>query len=474
MKSNITLLLSVLFLSLGQSQQTYQDYFTSEALRIDFFQIGDQHTISVIADEFFREDQWGGNPHNLLDTLNLGHYLLQVYQIPTNLLIYSYGYSTLFEEWQTTSEAATGAQKIIGGSVRIPFPRHRIRIEFLKRDNQNIFSEKVGSFLVDPESVDIRKEKRASGVTTVEIQRMGDPSSHVDLLILAEGYTAAESEKFSGDARRLIESFFQVEPFKKQRGLFNITAVLKPSLQSGIDDPTNNIYVNTPMNFSFNMFGSQRYLMTYDYKNLNDIASAFPFDALAVLVNTDIYGGGGVYNLYTCSSVDNRWSSNIFVHEMGHSFGGLGDEYYSSDVAYTDYYSKEVEPWEPNLTTLLDPSRLKWKQLVSPGTSIPTPWQKKEYDEENSRYSEKLIQLRAKDTEAEVKKFRKKHQDKIIEFFENHPCKNKVGAFEGAGYASEGIYRPALDCIMFSNRGLKFDPVCAAAIEKRIHFLTAQ
>ncbi len=454
------------------SQNFYQNYFSRAALRIDFYLSGDQNSVAIVPDEYFKEDRWAGNPANLLDTLNLGQFLVRVYHIPTNMLIFSQGYSTLFEEWQTTAEAADGAKKIMGGSIRIPFPLHRVRVEFLKRDRENMFSEQVGSFVVDPESPDIRDEKRSGPVTEIDIQRLGDPADHVDLLILGEGYTGSESDKFIEDARRLSDQLFEVDPFQKYQDLFNISAILKTSLESGVDDPGNAVYVNTPMNFSFNTFGSSRYLMTFDYKSLNDIASAVPFDAVLVLVNTDIYGGGGVYNLYASTAADNRWTANILVHELGHSFAGLGDEYYTSDVAYSDYYPRDVEPWEPNLTALLVPEKLKWQRFAAHGIAVPTPWEKDEYDEENSSYASRLTEMKEKDTAEAIEKLHRKHRDKITGFFENHPYKNKVGAFEGAGYVSRGIYRPSLDCIMFSNRSLRFDPVCTAAIEKRIRFLT--
>jgi hypothetical protein len=212
--------------------------------------------------------------------------------------------------------------------------------------------------------------------------------------------------------------------------------------------------------------------MSFDNRNIRDIASAVPYDALFLVVNTDQYGGGGIYNLYACSAADNRWSEYVFVHEFGHSFGGLGDEYYTSDVAYSDFYPQGVEPWEPNVTALLDPEHVKWQQFLTPGIPIPTPWDKEKYDREESEYRRKLKELREKKApESEIEKVRVEHQKWVEHFFQNHRYRDAVGAFEGAGYASKGLYRPALNCIMFSKGNIPFDPVCRAAIEHRIRFI---
>jgi hypothetical protein len=225
------------------------------------------------------------------------------------------------------------------------------------------------------------------------------------------------------------------------------------------------------MNFSFNTFGSDRYLMSADNKRINDIISAVPSEVILILVNTAKYGGGGIYNLYSSVAIDNVYARNILVHELGHSFAGLGDEYYTSDIAYYDFYPLDREPWEPNLTILKDPATLKWAHLLSEGIPVPTPWNQEAFDRENDQYTAKYKRLsQSIENSAKLKKLQLDHQDSVRLFFENHPLKNKIGAFEGGGYKSRGIYRPSLDCIMFSNRTLTFDLVCRKAIETRILF----
>ncbi len=462
----------LVFLAVSRAQPEFERYFTGELLRIDYFHYGSKNQEEVVLDQMYKEPLWPGSRRSLIDTLNLGIYLVKVFDLQTNQLIYSHGFSTLFNEWQTTDEAVNGGRKVIHETVQIPFPRRAVQIDFLRRDRRNHFTRLIGSWIVKPDSWKIRAEKRAPQVTVYRIIENGDPIEKVDLVILAEGYTREEAEKFQGDAQKMVETLFGFEPFRSHREDFNVTALFVPSPQSGTDDPAFGVYRQTILNSSFKTFGLQRYLMTYDNKTVRDIASAVPHEALIILVNSKAYGGGGIYNLYAASTSDNKWSGYIFVHEFGHSFGGLGDEYYSSTVAYNEFYPQGVEPWEPNITALLDPNHLKWEQFVKIGTPIPTPWGKEEYDRRNEEYHKKYQELRRKGaSQSKIQKLEKKHREWLRKFFAQNPYRGVVGAFEGAGYASRGLYRPALDCIMFSRKMIPFDPVCRAALERRIRFL---
>lgn len=473
MYRTIIFIFLVIYNSILWSQLSYPKYFTEQALRIDFYHVGDKEQETIIWDNLYQEARWAGNPHNLLDTLNLGHYLLKVYDLKTNLLIFSYGFCSLFQEWQTTSEALEGEHKVIPATLRIPFPINKIQLEILRRDNQNLFSRLIAQRTIDPHATPFVTESRSNYDQLLEIQKFEDPARMVDLLFLGEGYIAEQVADFENDVHQLSEKLFTIEPFRSYKSKFNIFALLAYSQENGVDDPAQNVYKHTPLNFSFNTFGSQRYLMSIDSKNINDLASALPFDVLVILVNTETYGGGGIYNLYTSVAAKNSYSTNVLVHELGHSFAGLGDEYYTSDVAYHDFYSLSVEPWEPNLTVLQNLSEIKWQELIDPGMPIPTPWDKEKYDQWNKTYQQQRLDLiKAGKSNRELHKLREKHEETINRFFDRHPYREKIGALEGAGYVFQGIYRPALECLMFSNRKLAFDRVCQHAIARRINFLT--
>lgn len=463
----------IVFNSMVWGQRSYQKYFTEQALRIDFYHVGDKEQEIIIWDHLYQEARWAGNPHHLLDSLNLGHYLLRVYDLKTNMLIFSYGFCSLFQEWQTTSEALEGGHKVIPATLRIPFPLNKIQLEILRRDKQNLFSRLIAQRIINPQTTLISTESRSEYDQLLEIQKFEDPAQMVDLLFLGEGYTAEQAADFENDVRRLNEKLFTIEPFRSYKSKFNIFALLAFSREVGVDHPSQKVFKNTPLNFSFSTFGSQRYLMSADNKSINDLAAAVPFDVLVILVNTDTYGGGGIYNLYTSVAAKNSYSTNILVHELGHSFAGLGDEYYTSDVAYHNFYPLSVEPWEPNLTILQNPAAIKWQELIDPGMPIPTPWNKEKYDHWNKTYQQQSLEMsKAGKSHRELNKLRKDHEEAINRFFDHHPYREKIGAFEGAGYVSEGIYRPSLECLMFSNRKLVFDRVCQQAIERRIIFLT--
>ncbi len=226
-------------------------------------------------------------------------------------------------------------------------------------------------------------------------------------------------------------------------------------------------------------------MLTEDNKALRDIAAAAPYDVLYIMVNTSRYGGGGIYNLYCTFTADNQWSPYVFLHEFGHHFAALADEYYTSSVAYNDFFPRGIEPIEPNVTALLDPSKLKWKSLVTLGTPVPTPWEKATFDESDIAYQKVRETLNAgiaaasrasasareiETLKEDAEKLSREHSAKMDDLLARSPFANKVGAFEGAGYTSKGLYRPSLDCIMFSKGSKPFCPVCRQAIERVIDY----
>jgi len=263
--------------------------------------------------------------------------------------------------------------------------------------------------------------------------------------------------------------------------------VFKPSEESGTDLPGADIFVDTVLNTSFWTLGSERYLMTEDNKSMRDLAAHVPYDAIYIQVNHPRYGGGGIYNQYCTYTTDNQFAKYLFVHEFGHSFTGLADEYFTSDVSYTDFYKPTVEPIEPNITALLDPESIKWKHLLSDGIEVPTPWNKKEFDEmsyewlkERNRLNTYISELkRNREPESEIAASEeeyavkdKKQSEIVDEYLQNNKYWNKLAAFEGAGYQATGLYRPMLDCIMFSKGDKPFCKVCEAAIENVIEHYT--
>jgi hypothetical protein len=322
-----------------------------------------------------------------------------------------------------------------------------------------------------------------AGAIVVEALRGGDPHACVDVAVVGEGYTAAEEGKFRSDLERVVDILFAQQPFARNKARFNVHGVLQPSQESGCSEPSRGIHRNTAVGASFDSLGSERYMLTESNRALQDIAAHVPHDAIYIMVNHSRYGGGGIYNFFCAFTVDNQWTPYVLVHEFGHSFAGLGDEYYTSSVAYNDFYPKGVEPTEANLTALLDPKNLKWKDLVTPGTALPTPWEKADYDamdityqkvreEQNGRIAKAMREgAPAADVEklkAEAEALSLEHAKKIDAFLAKSAFAGKVGAFEGGGYAATGIYRPALDCIMFTKGSKPFCPVCERAIQRVI------
>ena len=229
----------------------------------------------------------------------------------------------------------------------------------------------------------------------IEIQKSGDPADKVDFLILGDGYTAAERGKFEKDARRLTEMLFAVSPFKERRADFNVWALCPPTEESGISRPSTGIHRRSRVGATYDAFGSERYVLTFENRSFRDVASFAPYEFVEILTNSRTYGGGGIFGLYGTVAADSLWAPYVFVHEFGHHFAGLADEYFTSAVAYGPAPAERVEPWEPNATALLDPKNLKWKDLVTPGTPIPTPWTKEEFEKTSRDFQKRRREIRA-------------------------------------------------------------------------------
>ena len=418
----LTLLLFLCLTAALQGQISYDKYFTDKVLRVDFMLAGNSQKTFVYPVGMKEEPFYAGSKINLTDTFNYGNFKYEVFDVSDNSLIYSRGFSTLFQEWQTTAEAKS-MERSFYEVATMPFPKNKVRFVLSMRERTGSFT-KLYETEIDPQNYFIKKEEPVKTAVT-KINAAGDPSTCVDLVFLAEGYTADEMGKFIGDVKKMADILFAEPPYNEFKNKINIWAVESVSQESGTDIPGDRIYVSTAMNFSFYTFDIDRYLTSQDIKSINDYAANAPHDNIVVLINSSKYGGGGVYNYYTGTTVDHPLSSKVFIHELGHGFTGLADEYYSSEVAYEDFYPLNVEPWEPNITTRVN-FDVKWKKMISKDTPVPTP---------------------SEDTYKDV-----------------------TGLFEGGGYSAKGVYRPELDCRMKSNGPKGYCSVCRDAVKKMIEF----
>jgi hypothetical protein len=416
----------ILFLLLVISSFTafasFDSLFYNKSLRIDYIHAGDQNSESFYLDEVKIEPYWGGSKVNLVDTFQYGAYYFKVFDALNDSLIYSRGYSSLFGEWQTTDEAKI-TRKAFTETLVMPLPINNAKISIYSRNDKGDFIE-MFSYLFESNNYFIHSEL-SKPYPNFKIVDSGDPATHVDIVILPEGYTEEEMGLFIHDCQEFADILFSFEPYTTYKDKFNIRGILAPSRDSGSDIPADTIWNKTVINSSFYTFDSERYCMTYDNKSVRDLAANAPYDQIYVLVNSNKYGGGAIYNFYSMSVNSNLQAAKIFVHEFGHGFAGLGDEYYNSEVAYSDFYPLDIEPWEPNLTTLIDFGS-KWENLLAEDTPVPTPSTMENID--------------------------------------------KTGVYEGGGYVGKGVYRPKQDCLMNTFRSDEFCEVCKQAIEKMILF----
>lgn len=457
---------------------SFDAHFEDATLRIDYYRGGDAKTESVTFDRALRQGVWAGPKTNLLDPFPYGRTVVRVLDRTTGKELFTKGFDSYFGEYRTTSPAHEGRSKTFHESVLLPFPKNPVQVTIEVRGSE---SAVLAQWLVDPSDIGISSEKPASALV-FKHHTPAPPHECLDIVFLGEGYTSREVGDFKKDLERFGDAMLDHEPYHSMKERICIRGVLAPSSDLGCDEPRRGKWARTSLGASFNALGSERYLLTESNRDLRDIAANVPYDTVIVMVNHDRYGGGGIYNLFCTFTTQNRWSSYLVLHEFGHSFAGLADEYYTSSVAYEDLHLPGSEPVAPNVTALLDPAKLKWLDLVDDHTPLPTPWLKQEYDrldrayqaerEKRNKAIEKASRegeiLLADSLEADAERLAEEHGARMKAFLAESPMAGRVGAFEGAGYAANGLYRPTLDCLMFSRAQQPFCPVCRRAVAEMV------
>jgi hypothetical protein len=459
----ISALASILALSIFGGPDTSEAPAT---MRVDYFHTGNYEAEMFSLDQVVIEPtRWSGNMHSPLDTTFRGKYLFEIVDPGSGAVAWSRGFSSIYGEWETTAEARS-MNRTMHESVRFPLQENEFELVLKKRGPGNEFVE-IWRIALDPNDYMVHRESARYTDQVVAIHTSGNPATKVDLLLLGDGYTAAEQEDFIAKARELTDVLFATSPFKERKDDFNVWALAPEADESGISRPSTNVYRDSPVGSTYDSFRSERYILTFDNKSMRRIASSVPYDFIEILTNTETYGGGGIYGLFSTAAANGEWAPYLFVHEFGHHFAGLADEYYTSSVAY-ESPAKIIEPYEPNVTALLDPKNLKWKHLVAPSTPLPTPWPKAEFEEHSIAVQERRARMREENVpESEMNELFRFTKNHVENLFLTSEYRNSVGAFEGANYEAEGYYRSEQNCLMFT-RHEQFCLVCRAAINKVI------
>lgn len=480
-----TVLLAGALFTPAQPAPSLDASFLDRTLRLDCTFVCDAREELVTLDRVVEDGAWAGSTTGLLDPFNNGRYGLKVYDGASGALLFSRGFDTMSGEYATTQPALDGVKRAFRRSLRLPLPRRAVKVVIEKRDRQNVLHPLL-TRVVDPSMARIITCGTHGGDETFQILKSGDPHAKVDLVFLAEGYAAADGEKFRVDVQRFTGWLFDLEPYKSAKGQFNVYGVLSVSADRGVSEPAKGSFKRSELGASFEAFGLERYLLAEEGWAIAERAGEVPCDAVIILVNSARYGGGGIYNDYCITTADNERSRMVFLHEFGHEFAGLADEYYLSDVAYNDFYSKGVEPLEPNVTAWLDPAHVKWRDLLSPGVPLPTPWGKAELEAlqaeaatdrrataaalEKAR-AEGLDQASIKAIEEKGRRSAEDIGNRIAAVRQSYErFDDKVGLFEGAGYMAKGMYRPMICCLMGNSPKLEFCRVCRRAIQRTIDF----
>ena len=466
----LRVLLILCLAALPAAAATFDESFVDKTMRLDYFHTSTTRGDEVIAlDRVVSDGPWPGSRTRLVDTMNLGKYYFEVIDRATNQVIYSRGFASVYGEWETTAESKE-RPGTFHESLRFPWPKKAVQVVLKKRDKENAFQQ-VWSTLVDPSSRFVNPSDRPAAGKVWSYLDNGPASQKVDLLVIGEGYTEAELPKLRSDVMRLVGKLFATEPFKSRKNDFNVRVLELPSSKTGVHRPRTRDDRRTVTGVEYNIFDSERYVLTLDNRAMRDAASSAPYDFLEILVNEKQYGGGGIFNDQATSSVDSGFSEYVFVHEFGHHFAGLADEYYTSDVAYETGAAVLPEPWEPNVTA--NGTRPKWMELVTPGTPLPTPWDKAAFEAHARDYQAERRGIRESNApESKMDELFRRELAWSTQFLGSQKYAGRVGAFEGAGYEAKGLYRPEVDCIMFTRDEVGFCRICSRAIERMIDMQT--
>ncbi|MBD5313548.1 MAG: peptidase M64 [Bacteroides sp.] len=410
------------------SSENFDKNFDDRTLRLDYlFSATPDGGRGVHLSDQSVTDGWAGRRHNLSGLPRQGGGIVTVCSEATGDTLYRTSFSSLYHEWLSTDEAASTA-KAFEHTVLLPYPKEPavISIDLLDSRHKTMTSMK---HRFDPKDILVAVKGKGKVPDHRYIHRGGDPAEAIDVAILAEGYTEAEMDSFYRHAEVAVESILSHEPFKSRASKFNFVAVATPSDDSGVSVPRLGDWKSTAFSSNFSTFYSDRYLTTLHVKDIHDAIAGIPYEHIIILANTDEYGGGGIYNSYTLTTARHKNFRPVVAHEFGHSFGGLADEYFYEGDVMEESYPLDVEPWEPNITTLVDFGS-KWKPILAEGTPVPTP---------------------VKDAD-----------------------KYPVGLYEGGGYSFKGVYRPADRCRMRDNEWPVFCPACQRALANLIDFYVSE
>ena len=425
-KTFLSLFLGLAVCSSGYCQ-SFEEFFADKTLRADYLFTGNKKNQSVVLDELKSMDGWAGRRSNL-DKLPLsGNGQLTMVDKATGVVIYRTSFSSLFQEWLGENEAET-LSKGYENTFLMPFPKKEtlVTVELF-----NARHEVSASFThtVRPDDILIKKIGQNNVTEHKYLLKSGSPENCIDVVIMAEGYSRGDMQTFYRDAQKACDAIFSHSPFKENKNHFNVVAVASESADSGVSIPRENVWKSTAVSSHFDTFYSDRYLTSSSVNDIHDLLAGIPYEHIIILANTDTYGGGGIYNSFTLTTAHHSKFEPVVVHEFGHSFGGLADEY-----AYTDapspLYPYDVEPWEQNITTLVD-FESKWSDMLPKDIVVPT---------------------------------------KITS--DNYSSTEALGVYQGAGYSMKGIYRPVPDCRMRTNEAKAFCPVCQRSLQRLIDFYT--
>ena len=313
-------------LSTATAQVRFGQYFQDRTLSLKYTISGDSTHCRADFNKWEIYESWTGARHNLDILPSPSGMSIIISDNATGKIIYHNSYSSLFCEWQMMHDPKpSGDYK---ECVRMPMPKQQATISLI-RNYDSGQTDTIMKLAVDPAT--LPHPTKANPQYKVETLHAAIIRRGIDLVFLPEGYKEDEMDKFLAAARKMTKGLFEYEPYARYKDFFNFKAVLAPSPESGIDIPSEGIERKTLMDFSYDTFDSERYIGTRNHWAISELASNTTWCHAIVLVNNEKYGGGGIYNFYSVFPGGNPYILELFVHEFGHAFANLPDEYAEPD-----------------------------------------------------------------------------------------------------------------------------------------------
>lgn len=328
-------------ISCKHEKSRFDSFFIDKTLRINYIHTGNNEEESFKAKYLYDDGPWYGRTNNLTNPYRLGDYYYELRDVESDEVIYSDGMSTYFSQWQNSKEAKI-VKKSFNEAIRVPYPAKDARLVMYKIDSLDVMHQ-VWEYVINRKAKTLVETTPYYNHRIIRLLDSGEPTKKVDIVILGDGYAAAETSVFDADAMHFYKSLFQYEPYKSRKSDFNIHAIQIVS-ENG----------HNRLKTSDGTLGHDRYVLTNDEWPYSELSTQSPYDYIVILLNTDKNCGGSLYNTYITTAIHSQSDDYVINHEMGHLIAGVADEFYLNDTSQITDSIVFLHDYEEIINKVLD------------------------------------------------------------------------------------------------------------------------